>query len=326
MKHTVLLLSIFFLATLISGWVNLAKAQQAGKVYRIGYLAGYRQESREEAFQKSLHELGYIEGKNLVIEWRFVNRKSGRTPEVVAELIRIRVDLIVTRGTRATRAVQKTTSTVPIVMVNVGDAVGRGLVASLARPGGNVTGLTTRNPLLAGKRLQLLKEAFPRVSLVAVLWDSSRRGNADHFTRTWTAGRALGVQLQSLEVERPFDFENAFRAALEKRADALITTGSGLGSQRARIVDLVLKNRLPSMHSDSRFVRVGGLMSYTADRIEQFRQAATYVDKILKGAKPADLPVQQPTKFELVINLKTAKQIGVTIPPAVLLQATKVIK
>ncbi len=301
-----------------------AQARQARKVYRIGYLATTRQESREEAFRQGLRQLGYIAGQNIIIEWRFVKRD--RLAELAAELVGLKVDCIVAKGTSSTRAAKQTTSTIPIVMVNVGDAVGRRLVTSLARPGGNVTGLTTRNPHLAGKRLQLLKEAFPRVSLVAVLWDSSRRGNADHFTRTWTAGRALGVQLQSLEVERPFDFENAFRAALEKRADALITTGSGLGSQRARIVDLILKNRLPSMHSDSRFVRVGGLMSYTADRIEQFRQAATYVDKILKGAKPADLPVQQPTKFELVINLKTAKQIGVTIPPAVLLQATNVIK
>jgi putative ABC transport system substrate-binding protein len=319
--------SIVLISTLALGLLAgplPVEAQKAGKVYRIGYLATTRMESREEAFRQSLRKLGYIEGRNIVIEWRFVKRD--RLAELAAELVRIKVDCIVSRGTSSTRAAKQATSTIPIVMVNVGDAVGRGLVTSLARPGGNITGLTTRNPHLAGKRLQLLKEAFPQVSLVAVLWDSSRGGNADHFTRTWTAGRALGVQLQSLEVQPPYDFENAFRAALEKRADALIAMGSGLGSQRARIVDLVLKNRLPAMYSDSRYVRAGGLMSYSADRVQLFRRTATYVDKILKGAKPADLPIEQPTKFDFLINLKTAKALGLTIPPAVLLQATKVIK
>ena len=316
----------FALCTMLFALCFPAQAQQVQKVYRIGYLAGYRQESREEAFRQGLRELGYVEGQNIVIEWRFARRKSGRRREVVTELVSIGLDLIVTRGTGVTRAVQKTTSTVPIVMVNVGDAVGRGLVASLAQPGGNVTGLTTRNQQLAGKRLQVLKEAFPQVSRIAVLWNPSRRFNDRHFRETQAAASSFGVQLQSLEVEGPSDLESAFRAALEKRADALMTTGSGLGLLRERIADLILNYRLPSMHSDSRIVRVGGLMSYTADRIEQFKQAATYVDKILKGAKPADLPVQQPTKFELMINLKTAKQIGVTIPPELLLRADKVIK
>ena len=324
MKRTVLLLSILLLATLISGWVNLAEAQQAGKVYRIGILygrSGVRTSPRLEAFRQALRELGYIEGQNIVVEW--LNR---RIPNFAAELVKLKVDCIFTGGTGPTRAAKKATSTIPIVMGNVGDAVGRGLVASLAKPGGNITGLTTRSPDLAGKRLELLKATFPEVSRVAALWDPSKLGNDVHFKETEVAARALGVQLQSLEVRRPYNFETAIRAAGKERAEALYVFGAGMRRHRARIVELAANNRLPGMYSDYRFVTAGGLMSYAPNRVDLYRRAATYVDKILKGAKPADLPVERPSKWELLINLKTAKALGLTIPPEVLFRADKVIK
>jgi len=322
--RTIGLISTFVLG-LLAGPLP-TEAQKAGKVYRIGYLATTPEKAWDQAFRQGLHELGYIEGQNIVIELRYAGRKRDRLPKLVAELVRLEVDLIVSRGTLATRAVKKATSSIPIVMVNVGDAVQRGIVPSLAHPGGNITGLTTINPHLAGKRLELLKEAFPQVTRVAVLWDSSRRANDAHIKGTEAAAGALGVQLQSVGVRPPYDLEKAFRAVAKKRAEALSVTGSGLGSQRAQIVDLALKYRLPAIYTGSRYVRAGGLMSYAADRIQLFRRAATYVDKILKGAKPADLPVQRPTKFDFVINLKTAKKIGLTIPPEVLFRADKVIK
>ncbi len=296
------------------------EAQQGTKVYRIGILsASYvRTSPRLEAFRQALRELGYVEGQNLVIEYR--DRKKA------AELVKLKVDCIFSGGTGPTRAAKKATSTIPIVMGNVGDAVGRGLVASLAKPGGNITGLTTRSPELAGKRLELLKATFPEISRVAALWDPSKLGNDVHFKETEVAARALGVQLQSLEVRRPYNFETAIRAAGEERAEALYVFGAGMRRHRARIVELAANNRLPGMYSDHRFVSAGGLMSYAPNRVDLYRRAATYVDKILKGAKPADLPVERPSKWELLINLKTAKQLGITIPPSVLYQATKVIK
>ena len=301
-----------------------AEAQQAQKVYRIGYLATTRSESREEAFRQGLRELGYIEGQNIGIEWRF-GRKNG--PKLAAELVRANVDLIVTRGTRATRAAQKATSTIPIVMAGVGNAVSRGFVASLAKPGGNITGLTTRSPDLADKRLELLKELLPNISRVALLRNASRMGTEEHLREAEVAARKLGLQLQSLEVRQPEDIETAFRAAEKGRAEALIVVAAGLGgAQRARIISLAAQKRLPIIASSDSYVRAGALMSYSPDRSEQLRRAATYVDKILKGANPADLPVERSTKFELIINLKTAKQIGLTIPQEVLFRADKVIK
>jgi len=304
-----------------------AEAQQAGKVYRIGYLTGrFGIDLREEALRQGLRQLGYIEGKNLVIEWRFAKGKRKRLAKLAAELVRLKSDVIVTPGTGVTLVVKKATSTIPIVMANVPDAVQLGIVASLAQPGGNITGLSTRNADLAGKRLELLKEAFPQISRVAALWDPSRRGVDAHFKGTEAAARVLGVQLQSLEVRRPYDLENAFRTAVKARAEAISVMGAGLPNHRARIVKLAVKNRLPVMYSSLRYVRAGGLMAYAPDRVDLFRRAAIYVDKILKGAQPGDLPIEQPTRFELVINLKAAKQIGVTIAPGVLYRADKVIK
>jgi len=300
------------------------EAQQAQKVHRIGYLAQGRQESREEAFRQGLRQLGYIEGQNIVVEWRF---GSKNTRELAAELIRADVDLIVTRGTRATRAAQKATSTIPIVMAGVGNAVSRGFVASLAQPGGNITGLTTRSPDLADKRLELLMELLPNLSRVALLRNASRKGTEEHLREAEIATRKVGLQLQSLEVREPEDIKPAFQAAERERVEALIVVANGLGgAQRAQIISLATQKRLPIIASSDSYVRAGGLMSYSTDRSEQQRRAATYVDKILKGASPGDLPVERPTKFELIVNLKAAKQLGITIPPSVLYQATKVIK
>ncbi len=304
-----------------------AEAQQPGKVYRIGYLS--RTASVHEGFRQRLRELGYIEGQNLVIEAaRLPKGKRDLYPELAAELVRLKVDLILTVGTVATRAAKQATSTIPIVMGNASvDPVRHGLVASLARPGGNVTGLFDMMQDLAGKRLELLKETFPKVSRVGHL---SVRGNPPgvaHLKETEATGRALGVRVQALEVPGPDDLESAFRAAVEEGADALIVVGVGfIIRHRQRIVDLEVKSRLPAMHTHKRWVPAGGLMSYRTNNLERYRRAATYVDRILKGTKPADLPVERVTKFVFEINLKTAKQIGVTIPPEVLLQATRVIK
>ncbi len=304
-----------------------AEAQQPGKVYRIGYLS--RTAAVHEGFRQRLRELGYIEGQNFVIEAaRLPKGKRDLYPELAAELVRLKVDLIFTVGPHATRAAKQATSTIPIVMGNASvDPVRHGLVASLARPGGNITGLFDLMPDLAGKRLELLKEAFPKVSRVGHL---SVRGNLPgvaHLKETEAVARALGVRVLALEVRGPDDLENAFRAAVEGGADALIVVGvSFFIPHRQRIVDLEVKYRLPAMHTHRGWVPAGGLMSYRTNNLERYRRAATYVDRILKGTKPADLPVERVTKFVFEINLKTAKQIGVTIPPEILLRATKMIK
>jgi putative tryptophan/tyrosine transport system substrate-binding protein len=310
-------------------WPNLADAQQTKKVPRIGYLSPrHGIEPREEAFRKGLRELGYIEGENIIIEWRFTEGKRERQVALAADLVRLKVDCIVTAGTAATQAAKQGTSTIPIVMTNVGDdPVRQEFVASLARPGGNITGFTIMGADLAGKRLELVKEAFPKASRIVILWDSTNPGLAAYVRETLVAARAMGVQLQNVELRSPKDkdIETAFRAAKNWRAEALIVLALA-GSHRAQIVNLAAKNRLPAMYTDPSFVPAGGLMSYAADIPTHFRRAAIYVDKILKGAKPADLPVEQPIKFELAINLKTAKQIGVTIPPNLLARADKVIR
>jgi len=314
---------VFFclLLTVLLLTVSLVEAQ---KVYRIGYLAQSSQERREEAFRQGLRQLGYIEGQNIVVEWRF---GSKNTRKLAAELIRADVDLIVTRGTRATRAAQKATSTIPIVMAGVGNAVSRGFVVSLAQPGGNITGLTTRSPDLADKRLELLMELLPNLSRVALLRNASRRGTEEHLREAEIASRKVGLQLLSLEVRDPEDIETAFRAAERGRVKALIVVSNGLSGLQARIMDFAIQKQLPTIgSSDSLVLRYGGLMSYSTDRSEQQRRAATYVDKILKGAKPGDLPVERPTKFDLVINLKTAKLLDLTFPPSILYRADKVIK
>ncbi len=305
-------------------------AQQQGKVWRIGFLstrAGI--ESQEEALRQGLRELGYVEGQNLVIEWRFTKGKADLLAEFAAELVRLKLDCIITTGTSATRAAKQATITIPIVMANAeDDPVRHGLVASLARPGGNVTGFISISSELAGKRLELLKETLPKASRVALLWSAGSLSATGHVKETAVAARVLGVQLQSLEVVRdPEALENAFRAAGKGRSQALIVVMTGfMNSHRARIVNLAVKTRLPVMYTNLPIVLAGGLMSYAADSPDQYRRSAAYVDKILKGAKPTDLPVQQPTKFEFIINLKAAKQIGLTIPRNVLARADRVIE
>ncbi len=307
-----------------------AQAQQAQKIPRIGYLAQRKSptsatpDPAADAFKQGLRELGYVEGKNILLEYRYAGGSADPLPGLVAELVQLKVDVLVSPVFPAIRAAKQATKTIPIVMVTTQDPVATGLVDSLARPGGNVTGLTRLTRELSGKRLELLKELAPKVSHVGVLWDA----DSPRFKDYETAARALKIQLQTLEVRSPKpDFEGAFQAAAKGRVGALVTVSGGLTlSYPKRIADLAIKNRLPSMHERNEFVEAGGLMSYSTNDADLFRRAAVYVDKILKGTKPADLPVEQPTKFELVINLKAAKQIGLTIPPDVLARADKVIK
>ena len=325
MRYKVITFLLIILTT-----AHLAEAQQPKKIARIGFLAGTAasiEKNRIEAFRQGLRELGYVEGKNIVIEWRWAEGKFDRLPDLAAELVRLNVEVIVTGGSTSTRAAKKVTTTVPIVMAQVNDPVGNGFVASLARPGGNMTGLSTLYPEISGKRLELLKEIVPKLSRVAVFGDSTNPGNAQSLRETELAAAAFGVQLQYLDVPGPKDIETAFRAASKGRADAVLVLGGPVvQSHRTQIVDLAAKSRLPATYNVPEFVEDGGLMSYGVSVNDLYRRAATYVDKILKGVKPADLPVEQPTKFELIINLKTAKQIGVTIPQSVLYQADKVIK
>jgi len=300
------------------------------KIARIGYL-GFGSPStiptRIEAFRQGLRELGYVEGKNIFIEWRSAEGNADRLPSLAAELVRLKVDIIVTNGPYSTRAAKAANVTIPIVMAAVGDPVGDGIVASLARPGGNITGLSSVAPELSGKRLELLKEIVPKLSRVTVFGSSTNPNTAGMFKEVELAAGALKLKLQYIDVLSPKDFETAFRAAVNGQAEAVLALGNALfNSQRRQVVELAVKSRLPAIYSNQRIVEAGGLMSYGVINLDLDRRAATYVDKILKGAKPADLPVEQPTKFELVINLKTAKQIGLTIPPNVLVRADKVIK
>jgi putative tryptophan/tyrosine transport system substrate-binding protein len=317
-----LLLTLFLL--------TVAHAQQPTKIPRIGYLTGATaegQSARIEAFQQGLRDLGYIEGKNIVIEYRYAEEKLERLPALAVELVRLKVDVIVTGGGGNTRAAKEATTTIPIVMAQDTDPVGNGFVASLARPGGNITGLSNLSPEITGKQLELLKEIIPKLSRVAVLGPSTNLTNAPQLTETERAAGAIKVKLQYLAVLSPKDIETAFRAAGKGLADAvLVLPGSIFNSNRPQIVKLAAKSRLPAIYSHSQYVVQGGLMTYGASLPDLDRRAATYVDKILKGAKPADMPVEQPTKFELVINLKTAKHIGLTIPPNVLARAGKVIR
>jgi putative ABC transport system substrate-binding protein len=309
-----------------------AEAQQAAKVARIGYLSTNLAASpnRPEAFRQGLRDLGYVEGRNLVIEYRYAEGKVEQLPALAAELVALKVDVIVASGTLAALAAKQATSTLPIVFSPAGDPVGSGLVTSLARPGGNVTGLSAFAPELVGKRLELLKQAVPGVSRVAVLWQPGafgERAEMDTLKRAEVAARDLGVPLQFVEARGPADFDRAFSDMTRARAGALTVLASNMfNSERRRLVDLAAKNRLPALYSARELVDAGGLMSYGANLADLNRRAATYVDKILKGTKPADLPVEQPTKFELVINLKTAKALGLTIPQSVLARADEVIQ
>jgi len=307
-----------------------AEAQQARKVPRIGYLTATSLSSnmaRIDAFRQGLRELGYVEGKNIVIEWRSGEGKLERQGELAAELVRLKVDVIITSGPTITRAAKEATVTIPIVMAFDSDPIGNGFIASLARPGGNITGLSALAPELSGKQLELLKEIVPKLSRVAVLGNSNEPANPKTLKEIELAAGAFGVQLQSLDVLGPNDIDTAFRAATKAHVDALVVLVSVvLTDHRTQIANLALKGRLPAIYYSRQFVEAGGLMSYAASFTDLSRRAATYVDKILKGTRPADLPVEQPTKFEFIINLKAAKQIGLTIPPAVLARADKVIK
>jgi putative ABC transport system substrate-binding protein len=318
------------LATLTLAFVHLAEAQQPKKVPRIEFLGRASPAALSalvKAFRQGLRELGHVEGKDIVIEWRHAEEgKLDRLSELAAELVRLKVDIIVTGSPTDTRAAKDATATIPIVMAADSDPVGNGFVASLARPGGNITGLSRMSPELAGKRLELLKEVVPRLSRVAVLGSSTLPGNAQMLRETERAARAFRVQLQYLDVRGLKDIEAAFREASKGRADGGLVLGGPVYSHRTQVADLAAKNRLPVIFPQREYVEDGGLMSYAPNYADLYRRAATYVDKILKGAKPADLPVEQPKKFELIINLKTAKQIDLTIPPDVLARADKVIK
>ena len=320
------------LSAMLFALSSVAQAQQTAEVPRIGYLTAASLSSssmaaRTEAFQRGLRELGYVEGKSIVIERRYAEGKLDRLPALVVELMRLKVDVIVSTGPRPTRSAKEATSTIPIVMTQDTDPIGNGFVASLARPGGNITGLSILAPELSGKRLELLKETVPRLSRVAVMGTSTYPGNAQSIKEAELAAGALGVKLQYIEVRDPKDIESVFRVASKGRADAvLVLGGPAFNRQRMQIAELAARSRLPAMYFSTEFVQVGGLMSYGVSYTDLFWRAAKYVDKILKGAKPAELPVEQPTKFEFITNLKAAKQIGLTIPPNVLARADKVIR
>ena len=311
-----------------------AAAQQPGKVYRIGILAGSSQDPGEqhgnEALQQGLRELGYVEGKNVIMEYRYTEGNVALLPELAAELVRSKVDIIVAAaaGYVGVLAAKNATTTIPIVMSGMPfDPVELGLVESLARPGGNITGFTNLTTETVGKRLELLKETVPTLIRVAVLYDAANPGNVLHAKEVQTAGRALGLTVQLWEVRGTDDFERVFAALRQERPDGLYVSGGPLTRMNEkRIVDFAVQSGIPSVHDSREAVEAGGLMSYAYDNVDQYRRLASYVDKILKGTRPADLPVQRAMKFELVLNLKTAQQIGLTIPPEVLYQADKIIK
>ena len=316
--------------TIILLTASLAHAQQPKKVPRIGFVTAVGDANAPgplvEAFRQGLRDLGYIEGKNILVEYRYAEGKQDRS-RLVADFVQLKVDVIVTGGSGLTGAVKRTTATIPIVMAQDPDPVGNGFVTSLARPGGNITGLSNLGPELSGKRLELLKEVVPRLSRVTAFGTSTFLGNAQIQQETELAAGALRLQLQYLDVRSPKDIETAFREAKKGRAEAvLVLAGPVFFSQRTQLAGLAVKSRLPAIYYATEFVEDGGLMTYGANRADLHRRAATYVDKILKGAKPADLPVEQPMKFEFIINLKAAKQIGLTkIPPNVLARADRVI-
>jgi ABC-type uncharacterized transport system substrate-binding protein len=329
MTRRIVVFICLLLTVLLATGVS-SQAQHPKKVPRIGYLTAASLSAiatRTAAFRQGLHELGYVEGKNIVIEWRSSEGKADRLPGLAAELVHLNADIIVAGGPIATRSAKEATVTIPIVMAFDNDPVGNGFVASLARPGGNITGLSTLSPEISGKQLELLKEIVPRLSRVAVFRNSTQPGNAQVLKEMELATGAFGVQLQYLEIRGPKDIETAFRAASKGHADAVVALASAvLISQRTQIADFAIKSRLPTIYERQEFVEAGGLITYGMSISDLDRRAATYVDKILKGAKPADLPVEQPKKFELAINLKAAKQIGLTIPPNVLARADKVIR
>ena len=321
---------VVVILVLVLGWVRMAAAEQPTKIPRIAFLGTASASvvaTRVEAFREGLRELGYVEGKNIVMEYRFGEGKSNEVTTLAVELARSKVDVIVTAGSAGTRSAKEATVTIPIVMGNEGDPVASGFVASLARPGGNITGMSNLSPEISGKQLEILKDIVPKLSRVATLGNLTIPGNSQALKEIELASRVLGVQVQYLEVKSSADFEVAFRSASKGRADAVIALPNPVATfDRKQVVKLAVKSRVPAIYHSIEFVDDGGLMTYSANITDLFRRAATYVDKILKGAKPADLPVEQPKKFEFIINLKAAKQIGLTIPPNVLARANKVIK
>ncbi len=308
-----------------------AQSQSQKTLPRIGYLSASSLAAlagRTNAFRRGLSDLGYVEGKNIVIEYRYGDGQLDRVPALASELARLKVDMIVIAGGNATvSGAKQSIESVPIIMANVQDPVGSGFVASLARPGGNITGLSALTADLAGKRLDLIRETFPRALRVAALFDPQDDSKIVELKEAQAIAKAAGIKLQAVEVRRSSDFERAFKAVARERAEVLLVLQNALTTTgRKPIADLATKNRLPTVWADSGLMDAGGLMSYGPNVADLFRRAATYVDKILKGAKPADLPVEQPTKFEFIINLKAAKQIGLTIPPNVLARADRVIR
>jgi putative tryptophan/tyrosine transport system substrate-binding protein len=302
-------------------------AQPAKKIPKIGYLGIADEPDFDRLFRRGLSDHGYVEGQNIHIEYRNARGKFERLPALAAELVDLKVDVIVASSTQAIDAAKRATKTIPIVFPVTFDPVASGFIASLARPGGNITGLSSMNPEVMGKRVELLKEMLPRISRIAVLLDSTNSGSKFALKETDSAARALSIRLQVLDVRNADDLDFAIRAASKERAGAMIVMPSNLfGSQQSLIVDLLTRYRLPATYSRREYVEAGGLMSYGSDISDLYRRAASYVDRILKGAKPAEMPVEQPTKFELVVNMKTSKALGIKIPNSILVQATKVIE
>jgi putative ABC transport system substrate-binding protein len=323
--------TILTLCTTLFAVCPLAQAQQPTKVFRIGILAVgsnvTNSPARQAAFPQGLRDLGYVEGKNIVVERRWAEGKPDRLPALATELVRLKVDLIVTAGGISTRFAKEATTTIPIVMTQDIDPVGNGFIASLARPGGNITGLSTFAPEISGKQIELLKEIVPKMVRLTVFGTMTNPGTAEALKEIELAASAFKMQLQYRDVLDAKDIDAGFQTASKAHANAVIILISAfLNAQRTRVANLAVKNRLPAIYPFPEFVEAGGLMSYGVSFTDLYRRAATYVDKILKGAKPDDLPVEQPKKFEFVINLKAAKQIGLTIPPNVLARADRVIK
>jgi putative tryptophan/tyrosine transport system substrate-binding protein len=319
---------ILALSTMLFALCFSAEAQQPAKLAKIGVLRGQPvSASTHELLLRGFRERGYVEGKNIAFETQSAEGKLDRYAALADELVRLKVDVLVASSTSAALAAKNATKTIPIVFLNVSDPVASGLVDSLARPGGNITGIASIDSVLAGKRLELLKETIPKLSRVAVLWNPQDRGSTQQWNESQLAARELGLQLNSMEVSNPDKLDGAFKEAVKTLSAALAVTQHPLAaSNRKRIVDLATKTRLPAIYARGDYVISGGLMSYGRDETEPYRRVAALVDRILKGAKPADLPVEQPTKFELMINLKTAKALGLTIPPVVMMRAEKVIK
>ena len=317
-------ITAFVIASLFFAFCFSAEAQQSKKIPRIGYMS----ESNPAAFRQGLKDLGYIEGKNILVEYRSAQGKINQIPSIVAELVKLKVDVLVVSNFLALRRAKQATKTIPIVMLSIVDPVESGIVDSLDRPGGNITGIATLDREVDRERLELLKQMVPTISRAGVFWNTETESATLGFKAYEIAARALKIQLLSLGLQGPdIDLEGRFQSAIKGRADALITVRNPVTQHYAKqIANLAIKDRLPSMFEGSDFVQAGGLMSYTTNDAERFRRAAFYVDKILKGAKPADLPVEQPTKFELAINLKTAKLIGLTIQPSLLARADRIIK